>query len=335
MPLLTQLLECHINVDVCFTVNIFMYLYKYLFKGPDQAKFIVEGEEEPFNEFEDYINARYLSSSEAVWRILNFDITNKSPSVISLSVHLPNRNLGQMHRKKQAPSKSSQLLQYFARPRTPPFSNLTFTEFFSLYRHECWKGNQQLRPNLEWLENLLPGETIHRRKIIRRTQNPIIARLEPLPPRLGELFYLRSLVAHCSSYCFQDYRTVHGNVYNTFQEAARALGLFDHETEAEQVIQEAILNFYCPSQLRFLFANLLQDLITPAMELWSKYKQNLCADFLQTMDQLHSEKKGLFQISTYLAARGSSLSAHGLPYSTNRQREVEVELEAFQHRQDT
>lgn len=35
MPCLTRLLECHVNVDVCFTVNIFMYFYKYLFKGPD------------------------------------------------------------------------------------------------------------------------------------------------------------------------------------------------------------------------------------------------------------------------------------------------------------
>ncbi|KAK2670077.1 hypothetical protein RAB80_014214 [Fusarium oxysporum f. sp. vasinfectum] len=28
-------MDCHINVDVCLSVNIFMYLFKYLFKGPD------------------------------------------------------------------------------------------------------------------------------------------------------------------------------------------------------------------------------------------------------------------------------------------------------------
>ena len=39
MPALTKLMECHINIDVCFTVNIFMYLYKYLFKGPDHSNF--------------------------------------------------------------------------------------------------------------------------------------------------------------------------------------------------------------------------------------------------------------------------------------------------------
>ena len=67
-----------------------MYLYKYLFKGPDQARYsIVSGESitEPdgqgvqneHNEFRDYVQARYLSSSEAVWRIFAYDITNKTP----------------------------------------------------------------------------------------------------------------------------------------------------------------------------------------------------------------------------------------------------------------
>ena len=39
MPCLTELLDCHVNVDVCSTANVFIYLYKYLFKGPDRASF--------------------------------------------------------------------------------------------------------------------------------------------------------------------------------------------------------------------------------------------------------------------------------------------------------
>ena len=35
IPALTKLIDDHVNVDVCFTVNMFIYLYKYLFKGPD------------------------------------------------------------------------------------------------------------------------------------------------------------------------------------------------------------------------------------------------------------------------------------------------------------
>src|SRR4051812_39971558 len=78
MPCLTELLDCHINVDVCFTTNVFMYLYKYLFKGPDRTIFTVsgsdrDGDEQPTDELKDYIRGRYLSASEAAWRILKYN----------------------------------------------------------------------------------------------------------------------------------------------------------------------------------------------------------------------------------------------------------------------
>ncbi len=33
--------KCHINVEVSCTVNLIMYLYNYIFKGPDRARFHV------------------------------------------------------------------------------------------------------------------------------------------------------------------------------------------------------------------------------------------------------------------------------------------------------
>jgi hypothetical protein len=67
IPALLRLLQCHIHVDVCFTANVVLYLYKYLYKGPDTTKFnIIEGEAiPPRSEIDDYQNARYLSSTEA------------------------------------------------------------------------------------------------------------------------------------------------------------------------------------------------------------------------------------------------------------------------------
>ena len=78
MPALTQLMDCHVNVDVCFTANVFMYLYKYLFKGPDRTKFAVREQDEPVNEIDDYVSGRYLSATEASWRILGYDVTRRS-----------------------------------------------------------------------------------------------------------------------------------------------------------------------------------------------------------------------------------------------------------------
>ncbi len=38
IPALLLLLRCHVNVDVCFTANVVLYLYKYLFKGAGHYK---------------------------------------------------------------------------------------------------------------------------------------------------------------------------------------------------------------------------------------------------------------------------------------------------------
>jgi hypothetical protein len=149
-------------------MNIFIYLYKYLFKGPDHARFQIETTEETkLNEFEDYVQARYLLSAEAVWRILNFNITNKIPAIISLAVHLPGHNLPQMWCSNGQQSQSSQLLQYFAQLPKAQFESLTFCQFFSLYQHK--KITNPVVPLIarrEWLERPLPNETTSWREVI-------------------------------------------------------------------------------------------------------------------------------------------------------------------------
>jgi hypothetical protein len=248
MPCLTRLLQCHINADMCFTVNIFMYLYKYLFKGPDHARFQIETTEETkLNEFEDYVQAGYLSSAEAVWRILNFDITNKIPAIMSLAVHLPGRNLPQMWHSNGQQSQSSQLLQYFAQPPEAQFESLTYCQFFSLYQYEKITNPVALLiAGREWLERPLPNEITSRRKIILRAQDPIVTRIENIAPRLGELFYLRALLLHRSIYSFTELRAVDGTECPTFQQAAQAIGLFESQNEAEFVMDEAIASYYRP-----------------------------------------------------------------------------------------
>jgi hypothetical protein len=77
IPELIDELDCHIFVDIVYTVAVFMYLYKYMFKGPDHSQFHVHHnnqgedaeqiEQQPRNEIKDDVNARYLGSIEAVW----------------------------------------------------------------------------------------------------------------------------------------------------------------------------------------------------------------------------------------------------------------------------
>jgi hypothetical protein len=83
IPELVNELDCHIYVDVVFTVSVFTYLYKYLYKGPDQTSFHVShaDDEGGTDEIAEYVNAQYLCSPESAWRIIGFDITSKRPSV--------------------------------------------------------------------------------------------------------------------------------------------------------------------------------------------------------------------------------------------------------------
>src|ERR1700739_3766401 len=102
-------MQCHVHVDICFTINIVLYLYKYLYKGPDTIRYSVNvsvAKEAPRNEFDDYQLGRFLSSSESAWRILNYHITRATPSVIALGIHLPDWQLGQMWRTAQVSNAS-------------------------------------------------------------------------------------------------------------------------------------------------------------------------------------------------------------------------------------
>ena len=60
-------------------------MYKYLTKGQDRVVMQLN----PDDEVEQYQNARYISASEAYWRIYKFELHHKYPAVMKLECHLP------------------------------------------------------------------------------------------------------------------------------------------------------------------------------------------------------------------------------------------------------
>ena len=286
MPFLSKLLDCHVNVDICFTVNVFMYLYKYLFKGPDRTLFNITSNEF-HDETADYIDARYLSASEAAWRILEYNISRKEPVVKVLSIHLPQQHLSQMYRTNNSQSAATTLLRYFARPRIPALETLLYTEYYEKY---CWypipteasRTSAHIRPE-DLLE--IPDPSFPQQIIRARSRGEVVARIRAVPPRAGELFYLRALLLHKPAFSFENLRLVGNTAHNTFQEAAAALGLFQNSNEADLALTEAIENFASPHQLRFLFCQLLLNFPTNAITLFHRHQEQLMADYL---DQYNS-----------------------------------------------
>ncbi|GJY03463.1 helicase [Tanacetum coccineum] len=95
--------HAHINVEWCNRSKAIKYLFKYLNKGPDRATIAIQenvkaganGASDQImvvDEIKNYLNFRFLSPCEAVWRLFSFDINYAYPTVMQLNYHLPEQN---------------------------------------------------------------------------------------------------------------------------------------------------------------------------------------------------------------------------------------------------
>lgn len=89
-PILSKAFKAHINVEYCSSVKSIKYICKYIYKGSDLAMFGVTNDTIDHDEINLYQLGRYISSNEAIWRIYGFNIHERYPAVIHLSVHLEN-----------------------------------------------------------------------------------------------------------------------------------------------------------------------------------------------------------------------------------------------------
>ena len=98
---------------------------KYEHKGCDQAMFALRSSQ--VDEISDYQNARYISSNEAAWRILEFPIHERDPPVQQLAVHLENGQRvyftddNALDRASGDPPKAT-LMEFFAPSRVDSFA---------------------------------------------------------------------------------------------------------------------------------------------------------------------------------------------------------------------
>ena len=83
-PYLILKYNAHINVEICSSIRAVKYLYKYVYKGHDRANVRIE------NEIDLFMDCRYLSAPEACWRLFQFDMHDKSHTVMRMQIHLPN-----------------------------------------------------------------------------------------------------------------------------------------------------------------------------------------------------------------------------------------------------
>ena len=202
------------------TIRAVKYLYKYVYKGYDEAMMRIRQYDDQHNEIDNYIAGRYVSAPEAFWHIHSFPMQDMSHTITRLPVHLENwqpvvfneadvdgdaDNLENVLADRA--DKHTTLTAWFkTNSDTPATRHLRYVEFVSCYRWDTSKC-----------------KLVGRQRCARK---PMLAHMFSVSPRHPEQFHLRTLLLHVpGAQSYQDLRTVNGTEYATFQEACTALGL--------------------------------------------------------------------------------------------------------------
>jgi len=310
--------------------------------GPDCTQFRVSDREagDRIDEIEEYWNGRYHASTEAIWRIMGYNITKKTPSVTSLPVHGPNTIHNRRYATRRGTGSLSALERYFFRPdgsfnvngSVRNFSDLLYSEYFQLFRLQSYDPIQAVK-HPEWLlERQLPSDVPPMHIILRSHKKRHVTRLQPVRLSLGDVFYLRVLLQNRPTHSFEDLRTVNGTTHQTFQQACIALGLFSDETEAEYCFTEAVESLRTPFQMRLLFIHMLtNECIRVPATIWEKFKNALSEDFkvYNGGNWALAYSSALLDIAENLREHGKSPEHYGLPQAEYSGSEVFAEIQRW------
>lgn len=229
--------QAHINVEWCNKSNMIKYLFKYVMKGHDRSKIYFETtaangnmspnhDLAPPDEILEYMDARFLSTCEALHRIYEFDIHYRVPPVERLAVHLPGMNYvryetgSDLRALLNSPvAKRTMLTEWFeTNAKDEDARSLTYCDFPTKW---TWDSTSR-----SW----------H-----KRTPAPKIGRMYYVHPAAGELYYLRMLlmiVKGATSYA--DIRTYNGVTYETYRETFEARGILEGDNEWHLLFDEAV-----------------------------------------------------------------------------------------------
>ncbi|CAF3387997.1 unnamed protein product [Rotaria sp. Silwood1] len=289
-PLLSRIFQAHINVEYCNSVKSIKYICKYVNKGSDQAVFGWEKDGTAIDEVQRYLMSRYISSNEAVWRILDFPIHERHPMVVHLAVHLEN---GQ-----RVYFTEDNLLD---RVNEPP--NTTLTAFFLLCQKDdfaktllycdvpkyyTWNASAKV------FKRRAQGTVVPGWNGVRATD--ALGRVYTVHPNNFECFFLRLLLHTVKgpTSC-EALRTVNGQICATFREACQIRGLLEDDAHWNSTMIEAAAA-QSPARLRYLFAILLTACgLSNPRQLWESHKESLTEDILM---QVRRQNPGIDLVYT-------------------------------------
>ncbi|KAM5549294.1 hypothetical protein ABKV19_000622 [Rosa sericea] len=300
--------NAHINVESCSQSMLIKYLFKYINKGPDRARILLR--ENLNDEISAYLNCRYLTPHESVWRLFEYSIHSRHPAVQHLQIHLPlEQNITFNEYQsiesiiKNKSTEDTMLTGWFkANTIYPGASELTYTEFPTKFvwddDKKCWTPRRKYKS---------------------------IGRITYVHPAAGELYYMRMLLniqKGCNN--FDSIKTINGITYSSYQEACRVLGLLGDDKEWIEALQNS-LHAATASEIRQLFVTIILfcDVADPQM-LLDSYWLNMSDDILYKarievgnpnliLPESELKNKVLFELEQIFNRSSSSLKDHKLP----------------------
>nr|XP_047142420.1 uncharacterized protein LOC100202479 [Hydra vulgaris] len=298
-PWLSKKYQAHIDVEACMSVKAVKYLYKYIYKRHDCANVLIN-EQVNHDEINTFLDCRYVSAPEALWRIFEYPISHMSHSIIRLKVHLPENQIVYFREGEEQVA-----LDRAAQRDTH------ITAWFKL-NSENEGANRYSYVDIPY--HFVFDDKHCKLKVRQRGGNKVIVRMYKVSPT-GELFFLRLLLLQAKgAKSWEDLRTVNGIVLETFREACVFNGLLQDDTEWQNTLSEAVLT-RMPKQIRQLFSIILA-ICEPddPLHLWNSYKAFMMEDFIhRQVPFILAEQATLLQIEKIVIQSGKTLFDYNLP----------------------
>lgn len=281
-PVLSKTFNAHINVEYCSSVKSIKYICKYVNKGSDGITNAISNEN---YEVQRYQSGRYISTSEAVWRLLSFPIHERYPPVIQLDVHLENGqrvyfNPDNVRERVENPINTT-LMAFFNLCQNDVFARtLLYSDVPSFYTFNKHLG-KFFRRRL--------GQPVPGYQGVKREN--AICRVYTVHPSNSECYHLRLLLPTVRGpISFESIRTVNTVLHPTLQSACRALGLLDDDSHWQEALKEATVSD-SPNKLRELFGTMLVfcSLSNP-LDLWTKFRDSLSEDYSRRPKRLSRQQ---------------------------------------------
>nr|XP_016494696.1 PREDICTED: uncharacterized protein LOC107813895 [Nicotiana tabacum] len=204
-----DIIKAELPDKVCSDIKVVKYLYKYICKRHDEIEFSVQNNDAniEIDEVKEYRTARWVSPPEALWHLFGFSISEMSPSVYRLQLHLEVQQFVSFKSNVDINTIVNNLM----------IKKMMLTEFF--YMNQTDEDAIELNLLYKEFPEYFVWSSSDKFWALRK-QRSAIGRIVTCHPTEGERYYLRLLLMHVRGpKSYNDLLTVNGESFSTFRES--------------------------------------------------------------------------------------------------------------------